>query len=187
MREQRHPWILASGLTLLLAACGNTGGSGSEASQASTMDISVVSNGFGELLPHTTFRLGADDEPTGEIIQIRATEDLLGNVRENNPVRSTPLTPATASLPNGESGNHFIYATFTLPLDIDSVLDDTPGGQANFGAAGPITVVALDPATGNSIPIEGRYFVDGQTYFGSPQGFPPTIPLETWVELDDDG
>ena len=164
MIQSRFALTLLSGLALGLAGCG--GGSGSSSTGSSNfMSLQVVSNGFGQILPHTTTRL-ENDMPSNEIIEIRSLEDLVANVTENNPVRPSPLYPAGAQLPHGQVGNQFMYARFTQPIDIDSVLDSSPGGQAAQGLTGAISVVALDPASGETSPIPGRAFIGGKTYAG---------------------
>lgn len=172
---------LGSGL-LLLAGCG--GSSSREEGQAAVFTIEQVSNGFGQLLPHTTFRLGPDNQPTAQILSIRTRQDLLANVRRNNPVRPTPTFDPGTLLPGGLQGNHFVYVTFTEPLDVDSVLSPAPGQAGASGLTGSITVTAFDPAGGTSVPILGRAFVDGKTYAGPALGSPPQLELQTWLTRD---
>ena len=57
---------------------------------------------------------------------------------------------------------------FTAPLDLDTVLSSAPGDQANNALTGTITLVQVDPATGNAVPVPARVFVNGQTYAGEP-------------------
>lgn len=173
-------------LTFLFAACGGGSSGPGVAGTDGQMDLTSVSNGFGEILPHTVFRL-VNEMPTSEIVRIRSQQDLIANVRLSNPVRQLPLMPTSAILPGGQPGNQFLSARFTRPLDIDSVLDSSPGAQAAQGITGAISVVALDPTTGNTEPVVGRYFVNGETYAGTIQGTPPALPLVRWVELDDNG
>ena len=72
-----------------------------------------------------------------------------------------------------------MYAEFTQDIDIDRVLDNTPSGQANSGLTGTITVLAIDPSTGNTIPVKGRAFVGGKTYFGPDPNNPAQLQLQT--------
>lgn len=186
MIQNRFAFALASSVAFGLAACGGgSAGSGTSGS-AAAMNLSVVSNGFGQLLPHTTTLL-VNDAPSATIIELRSFDDLISNVRANNPVLPGPLYPAGSILPTGEPGNQFMYARFTQELDINSVLDSSPGGQAAQGLTGAISVVALDPATGETSPVVGRAFIGGQTYSGIVVGSPPALPLQTWVELDGNG
>ena len=188
MNNNRLSVAVFAGLALGLAGCGgNSGDSPGSGGSATAMSLVTVSNGFGQILPHTTFRLDSNDEVTSEIIDLRTIDDLITHVRDFNPVRPTPLYNAGAQLPNAQPGNHFVYATFTQDIGVDSVLDNTTGGQASQGLTGAITVVALDPMTGETTQVPGRAFIGGATYAGQPVGNPPTVPFETWVTLDDDG
>lgn len=181
---QRTILVVAGSLLATLAAGCSGGSSGHGGS--SNMEILRVSNGFGELLPHKTFRLGSNGQPTQEIVSIRSEADLLANVTQGNPVLPTPNFSASAVLPGGSGGNHFIYAQFTKPLGIDSVLSPLPGAQSSNALTGAITVVALNPSTGESVPVKGRAFVNGMTYAGQATGDPLLVPLQSWVTLEGD-
>ena len=186
MIHNRLALALASGLAFGLAACGGSSSGSGTGGSSSAMSVGLVSNGFGQILPHTTTRL-VNDAPSGTIIELRTFDDLINNVRPTNPVLPGPLYPLTPILPTGQPGNQFMYARFTQPLGVDSVLDSSPAAQASFGLTGAITVVALDPATGETSPVKGRAFIGGQTYAGNVGGSPPALPLQAWVELDDNG
>jgi len=165
----------------LLCAC--SGGSGAGQPDTS-MRVSRVANGFGELLPHKTFRrVGAD--VTNEIVAIRSMADLLDNVGFANPVHAVPHFSSATILPGGEPGNQFLYATFTQPIEIRSVMSNLPGAQAENALTGAITISALDPVAGTTVPIKGRAFVNGRTYAGDPTGDPMRVPLQKWIELVD--
>ena len=175
--------------SLLLAACGG-GGDGSGG--ASAMDVQLVSNGFGELLPHRVQRLdqatGQPAEPV-EVLAITDKSTLIANVTTGNSILPVAQFLETAVLPSGDDGNHFLQVTFTRPVDIGTVLDPAPGAQANSALTGSITLVATDPTTGTSTPIQVRVFLNGQTYAGIPVVDPDTgtsqVPLQTWVTLVD--
>ena len=186
MIQNRFALALTSGLAFGLAACGGSSSSPGTSGSGAAMNVSVVSNGFGQLLPHTTTRL-VNDEPSTQIIELRTIDDLVANVRANNPVLAGPIYPTSPILPTGQDGNQFMYARFTQPLMLDSILDPSPGGQASQGLTGAISVVALNPMTGETSPVQGRAFVGGQTYSGVVSGTPPLLPLQTWVELDGNG
>ena len=158
------------------------------------MDIEYVSNGFGQLLPHTTFVLDVlTGQPTAEMLEIRTADDLINNVSLSNPVHTGPVFEETAVLPNGAQGNQFLHARFTSPIDVDSVLSNLPSEQSPGGTSltGSIEVLYVDPTTGDMTEIAGRSFVGGQTYSGGPSGDPVRMELETWVSsdgtLDDNG
>ena len=192
MKNQRSAvgFPVAAGLltasALLFPACG--GGSSDETSgpggTGGTMDLVEASNGFGQLLPHTVLKIGANGLPTATIVPIRSNNDLIQNVTTSNPVRTVPQWPIGAVLPTNAPGSHFLYAEFTQPIRLDTVLSSSPGAQSNSGLTGSITLVALDPATGASTAIQARVFVNGFTYAGTPTGSPPVLPLQHWVEND---
>lgn len=165
-----------------LAGCGGSGGSSSGG--GGVMDIQTASNGFGQILPHTVRKLDANGNQTPTIISIRKRDDLIANVTSLNPILPPPEWPTSAILPNGQPGNHFIYAEFRQDIDIDSVLSGLPSDQPNFGLNGAISLVALDPDTGVSSAVPCRVFINGFTYAGAPSGSPPTLELQRWVQIN---
>ncbi|MDP6539230.1 MAG: beta-propeller fold lactonase family protein [Planctomycetota bacterium] len=175
-----RPSIVA--LTLTLAAC--TGGDGSGGG-GGAMTIVRVSSGFGELLPYKIFAVSADGTPSNNLVSIRSLDDLADNVTFSNPVLPTPTLGDTATLPDGTPGNQFLYATFSKPLELDSVLSALPGAQSDNGMTGAITVEARDPLSGGVAIIPGRAFIDGWTYAGDPTGDPLRLPLQRWVSLQE--
>ena len=127
------------------------------------MDIVRVSNGSGELLPHTVFLLDQESgNPTSQLISIKSMDDLILNVRGNNPVQPTPVFETAAILPGGAPGNHFIYVEFTRDIDVSSVLSDLPGGGQGGVLTGSILVTAFDPESGSALPVPGRAFINGR-------------------------
>ncbi len=151
------------------------------------MSLVRVSNGFGEILPHKVQALDSNGVPTAQVVAIRSDADLLAYTRSSNPILSTPVFDPGTFLPSGAPGNHFIYATFTSPVDVSSVLTSAPGQLQNNSFAGSILVTAHDPFTGVSSVISGRAFIDGRTMGAEPVGAPPELPLEQWVTLDGAG
>jgi hypothetical protein len=129
----------------------------------------------------------ANGQPTAERVLIRSFDDLTKNVGPQNPILPVTEWPTTATLPNGDAGNHFIYAEFSQPLDIASVLDPSPAGQANSGLIGPITVLAIDPSSGAAAPVPGRAFIGGRTYAGIDPNVPGVLRFERWVDVDVNG
>ena len=154
---------------------------------ADGMDLVEASHGFGTLLPHRVYQADPQGFPTQQLVEIRRADDLLNNVTPSNPVLPVPGWPTSATLPGGGAGNHFVYLEFTQALDVDSVLDPSPGGQANSGLLGSIVVLAVDPATGLGTPVQGRAFLGGKTYAGPALGSPPMLRLQTWVGARDTG
>ncbi len=184
----RLTYALLGTAALAVAGCGG-GSSGDSATKTgidgfgSTMDIFEVSNGFGRLLPHQVAEPDEDGNPTGQIRSIRSLSDLLETVSVSNPILPTTQWPNATILPSGRPGNHFIYVRFSQGIEIDSVIDRTPGGQINSGLAGPITVVGVNPVTSSVTPIVGRVFVNGRTPAGDATGDPALLPLQQWVTL----
>lgn len=167
----------------LLPACGSGGGGGLGDPNASavTMEIVEVTNGFGRLLPYVVpVADPVTGLPTAQLLEIRTIDDLINNPPTVlNPVKPPATWPSTAINPAGRTGNHFVAVKFSRSLDLDSVLDRTSSGLANNGLTGTLSVVAYDPATGQAEPIEGRGFINGNTYdVGSGN------TLERWVRPD---
>jgi hypothetical protein len=95
--------------------------------------------------------------------------------------------PESKTLPSGGPGNHFLYAQFTRPIDIASILDSSPANQGNGGVIGTITLVALDPEARLGEPIPCRVFLNGSTYAGTPTPDDPDhLPLQRWVQVNED-
>ncbi len=177
---------LASSAPLLLTiACGG-GGSSASGGGAGGMQVEVASNGFGKLLPHSIFRADAQGQPTTNLIEIRTQDDLYGNVTADNPVLPPILWQATAQLPNGEPGNHFLYVRFRQPLDVDSVLEPAAGAVFASSLKGTIQVLAYDPGLNKTEPVQGRAFIGGSSYGPDldPDN-PGDLEFERWVELVD--
>ena len=180
--------LVSLGMTaVLLPACGGgLGSSGNGGGSHSGMDLVQVSNGFGQMLPHTVFRLDANGNPTTIAIPIRTTDDLINNVTPLNPVRPVTQYPQSAILPSGLPGNHFMYATFDHDVDISSILDSSVSAQTGGGLTGTMTLVALDSTSGQSEAIPVRVFVNGYTYAGTPTADDPDhLPLQQWVDLNE--
>jgi hypothetical protein len=165
---------------LLICACDSGGGGGGSA----PMELVEVSHGFGLLVPHQTHVADENGDPTAELIAIRSQNDLVSNVTLANPVLPITEWPAAAELPSGAEGNHYIYAQFTQPIGVDSVLSPSPNSQGSFGLAGALNIVAVDPASGLTSPVPGRGFIGGRTYVDNGGA---TLELQQWVALDEGG
>ncbi len=146
------------------------------------MDLLEVSNGFGPLLPHRAFALDAAGNPTAQVIALRTYEDLYNNVTLGNEVLSVPSWNEAAVLPTGAPGNHYLVARFTAPIQVDSILSDTPEAVVSNSFNGSISIVALNPSTGEAQTVRGRAFVNGFTY-GEPDPATGLLKFEKWVEL----
>jgi len=146
--------------------------------------VDVASNGFGLLLPHRVRELDAAGDPTAKVLRIRRTSDLFANVTPTNPVLPNATWPATALLPNGTDGNHFVFVRFTESLQLSSVLQPLASAAALDSLTGTIVVLAHDPATGAVERVRGQAFVGGKTYGSPDPQSPGLLALERWVVAD---
>ena len=151
MTQLRPTVLLACLVGALAAGCSSSDGSSSNPN----IEILRVANGFGEILPHKVFRLGPDGEPTDELLSIRTEAELLQNVTSSNYVQPSPNFVAQAVVPGGSPGNHFIYAQFTQPVGIDSVMTGLPSQTDNNSLTGAVVVTALNVSTGESRCVYG--------------------------------
>jgi len=174
--------LLCAGL-MALTACG-VGKKASNGGSASAMNLEVLSNGFGQILPHQIQQLDDFGQPLPVILQVRDQQTLIDNLRLDNPILPVAKFPDQTLLPNGAPGNHYLYATFSRDIDISTVLDGSPGAQANSGLLGAVSVTAIDPISGDSAPIRGRVFVGGKTYASNGAG--DTV-LSQWLDVDQFG
>ncbi|MCK6446866.1 MAG: beta-propeller fold lactonase family protein [Planctomycetes bacterium] len=143
------------------------------------MDLEQISNGFGLMVPHQAFRV-KNGVITQEVVLIRSEKDLLANVTASNPILPTTEWPTTATLPNGDAGNHFVYAEFNREIDVGSVMTPSVAAGVNSQLTGAIYVIEIDPASGASVPVKGRAFVGGKTYAGTPVN--GEYELQTWIQ-----
>ncbi|MDF1801131.1 MAG: hypothetical protein P1V81_18335, partial [Planctomycetota bacterium] len=151
------------------------------------MEITEVSHGFGLMLPHQAFAIDSVGVPTTNVVALRTLDEMAANVTATNPIFPVPQWPTTAILPNGVAGSHYLYVMFNSPIDLESVLNGSPGAVANSNLSGTITVQATDPVTQQTTAVRGRVLVDGYTFAGAPTGTPPLLEWQKWVELDADG
>jgi hypothetical protein len=183
MKHIQTAWFFLGATVVFLSGCG--GGGGQEGGSGAAMDLVQVSNGFGQILPYSVFRLDGQGNPTQTAIPIRSQDDLVLNVTALNPILPVPQYPPEAIVPSGLPGNHFMYAQFDKDIDVTSVLDASPGAQSSGSLTGAITLVALDPATNESTSIPIRAFINGFTYAGLPSGTPPQLSLQHWVQINE--
>ncbi len=183
-------WTLVAACgALALSGCGGADNSKNsrdgQSGSGAILRLQEVSNGFGQLIPHRVRELGPSGTPTGQVIAIDSIEDLAQHVRRSNPILAVPQFPTDALLPSGAPGNHYMFARFTQPISIPSVLSASPGAQGSSGLTGAVSVTSLEPISGTSLPIVGRVFVGGFTYAGLPTGSPPQLELQQWVSFDE--
>ena len=175
---------LATGLAVsaLVAGCG--GGQASKdgvAGSGAQLRLNEVGSGFGQLLPHRVNELDSTGVPTGQVVAIRTMDDIVANVSRSNPILPTTFQEPTTTLPNGQPGNHYLYANFTQVLDPFSVVNPSPSSPTLSGA---VSVTTIDPFSGASLPASGRVFVGGKTLVGPATGSPPQLTLQQWVQED---
>ena len=147
------------------------------------MELDEASNGFGRMLPHRIFKADESGLPTNELVEIRRIRDLEENATEANFVLPPVEWPTTTTLPNGDQGNHFYYAAFTRPLDVDSILDGATSAGVNNNLTNAITVEEIDPTTGDVRPVVGRAFVGGETYGSVDPDDNSRLLLERWIGI----
>ncbi|MEM7306889.1 MAG: beta-propeller fold lactonase family protein [Planctomycetota bacterium] len=175
---QRIRALLAlSLLSSFFAGCGGGGGGGG--GSAGEMVLLEAGNGFGALLPHRVQRLDAQGAPTDEVLAVTSLDDLLANVTSLNPVLAPTPWPSSADLPDGSPGNHFLFARFKQPVDLDSVFLRDAGGEAQL--AGTVLAVAVT-ASGGTQELPGRAFVGGMTV-GDSLDSDGLLALEQWVAV----
>ncbi|MEM6568132.1 MAG: beta-propeller fold lactonase family protein [Planctomycetota bacterium] len=190
------PFVLASGVlatkvlttVAVLALAAGCGGSGKKSvdgvsGSGATLRLNEVGNGFGQLLPHRVAQLDALGNPTGQIITIRTIEDVVDNVQRGNPALPPTVFQPAAVAPDGQPGNHFLFANFTQVLDPFSVLNPSP---SNSGLSGAASVTTINPVNGVSLPADGRAFLGGKTLVGPATGSPPALQLVQYVEQNID-
>jgi len=170
---------LCGGAALLLQACG--GGAAGGAAGSNKMEIVDASHGFGLLLPHQVHKPTTAGTPGFEIVAIRTFQDLVTNVKPANPVKPPTQWPTSALLPTGAVGNHYIFVSFSAPIDVASVLDASATAQASSNLSGSISIEAVDPLTGTVTTLPGRAFIGGKTYAGTPVN--GLLQLQQWVGL----
>ncbi len=166
---------------VLLASCGGESGPGK--GSESILRLNEVGNGFGQLLPHRVAELDSAGNPTGQILSIRSLEDITDNVVRGNPILPSDTFREGAIEPDGQPGNHFLFANFTQPVDPLTVLNPSPTGSP---LAGAVSITTINPFNGATLSARGRAFIGGRTIAGEPVGDPPRLDLQRWVEIDPD-
>ncbi|MBL4770411.1 MAG: hypothetical protein JKY61_04585 [Planctomycetes bacterium] len=169
---------MAASALLAMSACGGFEDKSSGGGSSATMNLTVMSNGFGQLLPYRIQKLDNFGQQLPVIVPVVSQQVLIDNLRLGNPIIPVAKFSELAILPTGAAGNHYIYASFSQDIDIDTVLDGSPGAQANSGLSAAVSVTAIDSISGDSTPIQGRVLVGGRTYAIDGQG---ATVLTTWV------
>jgi hypothetical protein len=169
---------LAASALLAISACGGFEDKSSGGGSSAVMNLTVMSNGFGQLLPYRIQKLDEFGQTLPVIVPVLNQQVLIDNLRLGNPIIPVSKFNEDPLLWTGAAGNHYIYASFTQDIDIDTVLDGSPGAQSNSGLAAAVSVTAIDSISGDSAPIQGRVLVGGRTYATNGAG---ATELTTWV------
>jgi len=166
----------------VLSACGGGGpaSSNSELGGGSGLSLVVnrVSNGFGNMLPHTTIGVDANGDETGEVVTLRSVADVYQHVRLGSGLLPAPSWNEDARLPNGLPGNHFVFVSLSKAIDSNSVFDLTPAGAANNFLSGTIQITAFNGVTGTSEPVEGRAFIAQSNGAGGIEVRTPSVNVQ---------
>lgn len=144
---------------------GCTGGAKGDPDNRGDFKVVSISTGSGSVYP---YRIRVSDQfgnPTTTVVNIESIDTLKDNVSGANGVLPVATLPTSAVLPNGDPGNHFLHFTFSHKLDVDSILSNLLADQTNSGLTGALTILAYDPATETTTPVQGRGFVNGFTYY----------------------
>ena len=166
-RSHRSPLLGAALLTPVLVVMGCTGGAKGDPDNRGDFKVVSVSTGTGTVYPYRIRQSDAFGNPTSTVLNIESEATLKANVSGTNGVLPVATFPTTPLLPNGNPGNHFLHFTFSHKLDVDSILSNLLADQANSGLTGSVQLVAYNPATEETLPLEGRGFVNGFTYFNN--------------------
>ena len=167
--------LVASSL-VLFTACGGTSSEEGVSGSGAVLRLNEVSNGFGQLLPHTVRR-----PDTNELVSIRSLADIVANVIPGNGIEPTPTFPLEAIEPDNSTGNHYMYANFTQAIDPLDVLNPSP---TSTGLSGAVSVTTINSMSGAALAASGRAFVGGKTLVRPADGGP--LVLEQWATFDED-
>jgi len=176
--------LTALGLTAaLFSSCGGSSAGGGSAA----FSVVEVSNGFGKLLPYRIAIRDSQGMPTSQVVEVNSFDQLLANLTLTNPIKTPVEWPVTTTLPSGVQGNHFIYARFSSPPDVASVLDSS-SASAPGSLGDKIRVESINPLTGEVQAVPGVAFVGGQTFGPALDPDDPTsYLLQSWVVNDSSG
>lgn len=148
-----------------LVAAGCTGGSKGDPDNRGDFKVTSISTGSGSVYPYRIRTTDSFGNPTSTVVNIESETTLRQFVNGNNGVLPVATLPTSPVLPDGNPGNHFLSFTFSHKLDVDSILSNLLADQTNSGLLGSLTILAYDPSTETSVPVQGRGFVNGFTYY----------------------
>lgn len=157
------PLLVATGWALVTAGC--AGGQKGDPENRGDFKVVSISTGTGAVFPYRIRKTDLFGNPTTTVLNIEDKQTLKDNVSGNNGVLPVATLNTVAELPDGTPGNHFLHFAFSHKLDPKSILSDQLANQGNSGLTGNLSLLAYDSATETSLPMRGRGFVGGITYY----------------------
>ena len=148
---------------LMTAGC--TGGSKGDPDNRGDFKVVGISTGSGSVYPYRIRTTDSFGNPTSTVVNIESEATLRQYVNGNNGVLPVATLPTAAVLPDGNPGNHFLNFTFSHKLQAESIISNLLADQSNAGLTGALTVLAYDASTETSVPVQGRGFVNGYTFY----------------------
>ena len=148
-----------------LAATGCTGGVKGDPDNRGDFKVVSISTGTGSVYPYRIRTTDQFGNPTSTVVNIESEAILKQYVSGSNGVLPVAALPTTPVLPDGNPGNQFLNFQFSHKLDVDSIISNLLADQTNAGLTGALTVLAYDPSTETTVPVPGRGFVNGYTYY----------------------
>lgn len=148
-----------------LVSTGCTGGTKGDPDNRGDFKVASISTGSGSVYPYRIRKTDSFGNPTSTVVNIESEATLRQFVNGNNGVLPVATLPLTAVLPDGAPGNHFLHFAFTHKLQTASILSGLLADQVNAGLTGALTILAYNQSTEQSVPVRGRGFVNGFTYF----------------------
>lgn len=150
---------------LLLTVAGCAGGTKGDPDNRGDFKVVSISTGSGTVYPYRIRVADSFGNPTTTVVNVESIDTLKKNVTASNGVLPVATLPTTAVLPDGNAGNHFLHFTFSHKLKVESILSDLLANQGISGLTGALALLAYDEATEESVPLKGRGFVNGYTYY----------------------
>ncbi|MBL9078872.1 MAG: hypothetical protein JNL08_15305 [Planctomycetes bacterium] len=146
---------------------GCTGGVKGDPDNRGDFKVVSISTGTGNVYPYRIRQADSFGNPTSTVLNVESIETLKSNVSGANGVLPVATFPTSGILPDGNPGNHFLHFSFSHKLDVDSILSNLLADQANSGLSGSIQLTGYNPADEQTIPLKGRGFVNGYTYYNN--------------------
>ena len=148
----------------LAVSFGCSSGSAGDRANRGAFKVNLISTGLSQVYPYRVREVDSFGNPTSVVRNVEGVDDLQAHVNANNGVLPIGTFATTATLPDGNAGNHFFLLRFSNKVAIDSVLSNQLAGQSNSGLTTAVSLLAYNPATESSEVLRGRGFVNGETY-----------------------